>query len=97
MGYGILNFGSMYNSVLNTSELVKKDKIAIFPNPVKTILNIATEDEVSSLEIYDNLGRSILKLQNKKSVNVEDFAKGTYYLKIQIKEKVYYEKFLKKE
>lgn len=95
MGYGILNFGSAYNSVLNTSELVKKDKIAIFPNPVKTILNIVTEDEVSSLEIYDNLGRSIFKLQNKKSVNVEDFAKGTYYLKIQVKDQVYYEKFLK--
>src|SRR5690606_24946644 len=31
MGYGILNFGSVYNSVLNTSELVKQHKIAIFP------------------------------------------------------------------
>lgn len=95
MGYGILNFGSLYNAVLNTSELVKKDKIAIFPNPVKTILNVATEGEVLSLEIYDNLGRFILKSLNKKSVNVQDFAKGTYYLKIQVKDKVYYEKFLK--
>lgn len=95
MGYGILNFGNLYNSVLNTSELVKKDKIALFPNPVKTILNIATEGDVSSLEIYDNLGRFILKSLHQKSVNVEDFAKGTYYLKIQVKDQVYYEKFLK--
>ena len=95
MGFGILNFGSFYNSVLNTSDLVKKEKIAIFPNPVKSILNIATEGEVSSLEIYDNLGRFILKSKNQKSVNVQDFAKGTYYLKIQVKDKVYFEKFLK--
>jgi len=94
MGYGILNFGSLYNSVLNTSELVKKEKISIFPNPVKSILNIATEGEVLSVEVYDNLGRSILKSTNK-SINVQDFSNGTYYLKIQVKDKVYYEKFLK--
>ncbi|MBW7674073.1 S8/S53 family peptidase [Chryseobacterium chendengshani] len=95
MGYGILNFGNLYNSVLNTSELVKRDKIAIFPNPVKTILNIATEGEVSSLEVYDNLGRLVLKSKNQKSINVQDFSNGTYYLKIQVKDHVYYEKFLK--
>lgn len=95
MGYGILNFGSLYNSVLNTSELVKKEKLVIFPNPVKSILNIATEGDVLSLEVYDNLGRFIFKSTNQKSINVQDFAKGTYYLKIQVKDKVYYEKFLK--
>ncbi|MDR6457337.1 subtilase family serine protease [Chryseobacterium vietnamense] len=95
MGFGILNFGSLYNLVLNTSETVKKEKFSIFPNPVKTILNIASELEVQSLEIYDNLGRLIRKSTNQKSIKVEDFAKGTYYLKIQTKDKVFYEKFLK--
>lgn len=94
MGYGILNFGSFYNSTLNTSELVKKNTIAIFPNPVKNILNIATEAQIISTEVYDNLGRMILK-SAQRSIKVEDFAKGTYYLKIQTKDKVYYEKFLK--
>ena len=94
IGYGILNFGSFYNSTLNTSELVKKNTIAIFPNPVKNILNIATEAQIVSTEVYDNLGRMILK-SAQKSIKVEDFAKGTYYLKIHTKNKVYYEKFLK--
>jgi serine protease AprX len=95
MGFGILNFGNLYNSVLNTSELVKNKKLAIFPNPVKNILNIATEAEVISLEIYDNLGRLITKINHQKSVKVDDFAKGVYYLKIQTKDKMYYEKFIK--
>ncbi|PJJ66302.1 S8 family peptidase [Chryseobacterium geocarposphaerae] len=95
MGYGILNFGSFYNSVLNTSELVKQNSLVIFPNPVRNILNIASEREVSSVEIYDNLGRLITKVNNQKSVKVESFAKGVYYLKIQTKDKVYYEKFIK--
>ncbi|MXS69790.1 S8 family serine peptidase [Flavobacteriaceae bacterium W22] len=94
MGYGILNFGNFYNSTLNTSELVKRNKIAIFPNPVKTILNIATEEEVTAVEIYDNLGRFITK-SVQKSVQVEDFAKGTYYLKVKTKNNIYYAKFIK--
>lgn len=95
MGYGILNFGSFYNTVLNTSELVKNEKVAIFPNPVKNILNIATEKEILSLEIYDNLGRLIIKVNHRKSVKVDDFAKGIYYLKVQTKDKVFYEKMIK--
>lgn len=95
MGFGILNFGKFYNNVLGTSELVKKNNVAIFPNPVKNILNVASESEVLSLEIYDNLGRLITKVKDRKSVKVEDFAKGVYYLKIQTKDQVYYEKFIK--
>lgn len=95
IGYGILNFGSLYNLVLNTSEIVKKEKFSLFPNPAKSILNIASEQEILSLEIYDNLGRMIRKSNHQKSIKVEDFAKGTYYLKIQMKDKIFYEKFLK--
>ncbi|MBK1895941.1 S8/S53 family peptidase [Chryseobacterium paridis] len=95
MGYGILNFGSFYNGTLSTSETVKKQKVAIFPNPAKSILNVASETDVLSLEIYDNLGRLIMKNAQQRSIKVEDFPKGTYYLKIQTKDKMYYEKFIK--
>ncbi len=95
MGFGILNFGSFYNNVLNTSERVKKNNIAIFPNPVRNILNVASESEVLALEVYDNLGRLISTADHQKSIKVEDFAKGVYYLKIRTKDKAYYEKFIK--
>jgi len=95
MGYGILNFGNFYNAVLNTSELIKKDKLAIFPNPVKNILNIASESDIIFLEIYDNLGRLVRKSKNEKSIKVDYFQNGVYYLKVQTKDKVYYEKFIK--
>src|SRR5690606_27182302 len=95
MGFGVLNFGNFYNSVLNTSDLVKKNAVAVFPNPVKNILNIASENEVLSLEVYDHLGRLITKVNHQKSVKVESFIKGVYYLKIQTKDRAYYEKFIK--
>lgn len=96
MGFGILNFGNLYNSVLNTSELVKKNQLSIFPNPVNSILNIAINDDIKSVEVYDNLGKLITKSFNSKSIKVEDFPNGTYYLKIQTKTSTFYEKFLKK-
>lgn len=95
MGFGILNFGMLYNNVLSASDLVKKNEVAIFPNPVKSILNVASESDVLLLEVYDNLGRSITKVSSQRSVKVEDFPKGVYYLKIKTKDRVYYEKFIK--
>ncbi|MCL8537559.1 S8 family peptidase [Chryseobacterium gallinarum] len=95
IGYGILNFGSLYSSVLDTSEALKKEKFSIFPNPVKNVLNITSKNEIKTLEVYDNLGRLIRKNSNQKSMSVADFSKGTYYLKIQAKDKIYYEKFIK--
>lgn len=95
MGYGILNFGSLYNSVLNTSEILKKETSIIYPNPAKNMLNVRTENEITSLEVYDHLGRLIRKNNNQKSIKVEDVTKGVYYLKIQMKDKFYFEKFIK--
>ncbi|REC46408.1 S8 family peptidase [Chryseobacterium pennipullorum] len=95
MGYGILNFGSLYNNVLNTSEIIKKEKFAIFPNPAESILNIASEHAIQSLEIYDHLGRLIRRTLNENVVKVEDLPKGIYYLKILSKDKFHYEKFIK--
>ncbi|MCJ7935555.1 MAG: S8 family peptidase [Chryseobacterium sp.] len=94
MGYGILNFGSVLNT-LRVSETVKKVMVTVYPNPVKNILNVASDSEIKTLEIYDNLGRLIRKNMNQTSINVKDFAKGTYYLKIQANDKVYFEKFIK--
>ncbi|WP_262706967.1 T9SS type A sorting domain-containing protein [Chryseobacterium bernardetii] len=58
-------------------------------------MNIASESEVNSLEIYDNLGRLIRKESKQKSVKVDDLSKGVYFLKIISKDKFYYEKFIK--
>jgi hypothetical protein len=46
MGFGILNFGGFYNNVLILLNC-KKNNVAIFPNPVKNILNIASESDVN--------------------------------------------------
>lgn len=94
MGYGILNFGSLFDS-LNNSESNNNNTISIYPNPVQKVLNISTDVEISSIEIYDHLGRLILKNQNSQKIKVENMLKGVYYLKIATKSKTFYKKFIK--
>ena len=95
LGYGILNFGSMLNSVLSNSEIVKKKNYSIFPNPTSDILNVTYNGEIKYVEIYDNLGRMLFKSFDK-SISVADFTKGVYYIKIVTPEQTFFDKFIKK-
>lgn len=61
------------------------DKLKIFPNPVKDKLYISQLNEKSDVEIY-NLQGSLMLKDNKvldgKSIDVSDFQKGIYLVKI---------------
>lgn len=94
MGYGILNFGNAFQSVLSTSE-VKKSRFEIYPNPTQNIVNIKTDKNVFAVDIYDNLGRLLDQQKNTKTFSIQHFPKGIYYLKINIDHSIYYEKLLK--
>ena len=57
--------------------------IKIFPNPSSGIFQI--EGEVSSIDIFDNLGRLVLSSKNHNKINLTGFGQGIYYAKIQTK------------
>ncbi|WP_160138510.1 T9SS type A sorting domain-containing protein [Chryseobacterium sp. c4a] len=84
--------------ILATSETNGKiDQFIIYPNPVKDILNIKTKETINKIEIYDLAGR-IINSKNVKenSVNVSDLIKGSYLIKLFLKDKVFVQKFIKK-
>lgn len=58
-----------------------KNKITVYPNPVKDILNIITDSEVSKVEIFSLDGKKV-KEANQKKVNVSNLTNGVYILKI---------------
>lgn len=58
-----------------------KNNINIFPNPSNGIFHL--DEEVSSVEVFDNLGRSLL-LDNKNEINLTEFGPGVYYAKVQV-------------
>ncbi|MFA7081285.1 MAG: T9SS type A sorting domain-containing protein [Bacteroidales bacterium] len=62
-------------------EQINKPEINIFPNPSSGIFQI--EGEVSSIKVYNNLGKLILSNKNVTTIDLTNFGKGMYYAKIQ--------------
>ncbi|MEZ4908010.1 MAG: T9SS type A sorting domain-containing protein [Saprospiraceae bacterium] len=79
--------GTATNEINNTSNII------YYPNPVKDFLHIETDDNKDpfiSLSIMDNLGRIIKQYNdtgNETTIDTKTLPIGTYFLKIQFKEK----------
>ena len=85
------------NIVMSTLDLSKNKEILFFPNPVKDILNIKSDEPISGYEIYSLDGR-ILTIGNKVSnskIDVSNLTKGNYLIKFQTKGKEQTTKFIK--
>lgn len=95
MGFGILNFGKALNSALATSNSAVKTTINIYPNPVKSDFTITTSEKISSVELYDSLGRKLKTLTNSTTNRLENIVKGIYFLKIKTDKNEYIEKIIK--
>ncbi|MFH4968928.1 family 16 glycosylhydrolase [Gaetbulibacter sp. M240] len=70
------------NSSLSIKE-TRKDAFKVFPNPVKTELNIKTSETIDDMALYDIFGKLVLKHKEiGRSINVENLPAGVYFLKI---------------
>ncbi len=72
---------------LNNEEFNKKE-IKIYPNPIKSGLLTVNVDHNTSFEIYDILGKKILKgniTSSNNKVNLSSLSKGVYILRLQTK------------
>lgn len=87
---------------LGVTEVINSKVLQIFPNPVQDVLNfrLANGLKAESVELYDMAGKKVKTTESLKSiesVNVGEFAKGTYILKVKANDgKVYIQKVLKK-
>lgn len=54
----------------------------LFPNPVKNFLEITTSNDVSKIEIFNNLGQKILFKLNSQIIDVSNIYEGIYFIKI---------------
>lgn len=97
---GLPNFNESYfnqsNSItceeLGIDENIKKH-LKLYPNPVKTGLNIefANQERVTNIKLYSTLGKLVLdtSITNKKKIHIDisNLQEGIYYLKILNKNK----------
>ncbi len=82
----------------NTLGLVdsKKIEFSIFPNPSKDIINIKSEEELKSIEIYSILGEKVMFFEKKiKQLNIKNLSKGIYIMKLITNQGSAFKKFIK--
>lgn len=65
-------------------EEVKTDNIfaKVYPNPVKSVLNIECSDMINSIIFYDTFGKELFRTKETKNINISVLAKGVYFLKL---------------
>jgi len=98
------NFGNISAKKASVSAIVSTvsvdniaaSKLAVYPNPVVSELNIKGVDQVSRVEVIGITG-NVLKVQTSgSSINVADLSKGAYILKVYTAKEVLSTRFVKK-
>lgn len=71
-----------------------ENKVKLYPNPVSDVLNITTSSSFNSYEIYDVIGKVVLKAKGIQSnqIDVSKLEKGIYLIKFDDK---FVNKFIK--
>lgn len=93
-----LGSAALYSLVSNTlgTEDFGLIQNQIYPNPAGETLTIESEVELERLEIYDYLGKKVFEdLSSKKHINISEFSKGVYILKLYAGNRTTSIKFLK--
>lgn len=86
---GIINGVSIlkYDSLLTTGipALIEADNFSIVPNPAYGYFEIVTDMRLDEVEIYDNLGKSVIRIENiisERRFDISSLPKGVYIIRI---------------
>lgn len=69
-------------TTLGTADLDLKS-VALYPNPIKDVLNISSEETIAAITIYNLVGQEVLSKSmnvNEGTLDVSNLATGTYIL-----------------
>ncbi len=78
--------------ISEVAELTSK----VYPNPVRNLLNIKSDEKIRYIQVYDLTGRVIydLNVDNSQAViNVSNFSHGVYFLRIHTQKGIEHHKF----
>jgi photosystem II stability/assembly factor-like uncharacterized protein len=85
-GYAVGSNGTIIKTVnggVGLMEISNSNKIKIYPNPITDeqiqLEGISSE---SIIEVFDNLGKMIVHLKNKNYIDLNEYSKGIYILRI---------------
>ncbi|WP_405564831.1 T9SS type A sorting domain-containing protein [Polaribacter sp. Asnod6-C07] len=85
-------------SVLSTSSITLEE-LSFYPNPTSRNLNISAANNIKNVEIYNVLGKKMMKViinKTSDSIDVSNLASGIYLIKYNINDAIGTAKFIKK-
>jgi 1,4-alpha-glucan branching enzyme len=79
-----------------TPEQEKNNGLTIYPNPVRSTLNINTTENISRVDVYNAMGAQVLT-STRKQLDVNSLSSGIYILKIETSNgKILSQRFVKR-
>ncbi|PZO26679.1 MAG: hypothetical protein DCF13_13430 [Flavobacteriaceae bacterium] len=85
------------SNTLDNNEF-SRNEFVLYPNPVKNILNLSFDKEISSVSIFNLIGQEVIvKSLNSKEgiIDVSNLASGTYLVKVTSDEEIKTTKIIK--
>ena len=93
-GDGLVNVLDATENTMIVQELAAQE-LVVFPNPVRNVLNIASDLPLKSITIYDTLGKMVLEVNSPKAqINIETLSAGIYLLRLDAEGTVQYQKII---
>lgn len=58
------------------------NKISLYPNPAKDLLNVSSANAISKIEVYDMTGKKLVSRNNASDINLSSLGKGVYIISV---------------
>lgn len=85
IGWGAIDDIEMtYQTALGTEDFNAK-KVAVYPNPVKDVLNVSATENIDSVSVFNLFGQNLLNknINNTEgTIDMSGFAQGTYIVNV---------------
>lgn len=69
------------SATMSTSDF-NINKVSVFPNPVKDILNIVSDSDIKEIRVYNTVGQSQNIKRDNNKINLSNLQAGVYLLNI---------------
>lgn len=76
------SFNIVFQSILGVDDFDLSNKVNIYPNPTSDVINIQSQLTIDAVELYDVIGKKVLRTNQTQSINISHLQTGVYFLKV---------------
>ena len=84
--YGVSKVVDMTMTITSVNDINNSYNVNVFPNPAKDVINIASDYDMKSITLVNYVGQNVLTQSvsgNTYQINVSNFVKGMYFVRIE--------------